>query len=149
MKPATITIKNSNYSPSHKNGAPYISVSFEGYQEGQGNPCDSEEEANEIVKKIQERYKDKYKIKIIDNREGQDRQNYTDTQDRENYIQQTKPIIAAEGLQALNDEEMAYPKASSLKIEQPADSRLPCTCPYRKNKMNAHCFMCSYCGGQI
>jgi len=61
-KKATITLSNGiNY-----NGEKYISVGFEGHNEGSGSPCKTEAEALERVKEIQEQYKEKYQITIID-----------------------------------------------------------------------------------
>lgn len=66
---ATITIDpNRKYDISHKNGARFTSVDFWGHNEGQSGPYDSEEEVEEQIKYLIERYKDKYNIEIIDKR---------------------------------------------------------------------------------
>ena len=45
-----------------------FSVDFWGWNEGSGTPCKNKEEVDEQVKFLINKHKDKYKIKIVDNR---------------------------------------------------------------------------------
>jgi hypothetical protein len=70
---ATITISFSNYSvdlPENntKKGDKFISVSFDGHNEGSGSGYDTEQEVDEAIIRLQRQHEANYSIKIIDKR---------------------------------------------------------------------------------
>ena len=67
-KKAKLTIKKGNYAPSHKNGAEYISVDFEGHNEGSCGGHDTPQEAEEQVQYLLKKHSQEYEIEIIDKR---------------------------------------------------------------------------------
>lgn len=71
MREGVITISESNFSTNGEgfvNGQKFISVDFDGHNEGSGSPCLNEEEAQQEIKKLIERHRAIYTIKIIDER---------------------------------------------------------------------------------
>lgn len=62
-----IIISESTYTYEEKLGQPFISVDFEGHNEGCGFPCDTEEIANNTIEYLKERFSN-YNIEIIDKR---------------------------------------------------------------------------------
>jgi len=76
MKEAIITISEGIFS-NHENmgerrGKKFVSVDFEGFNEGSASPCDNEKEAQEQVELLLQKYGKTYKIKIIDKRIKED-----------------------------------------------------------------------------
>jgi hypothetical protein len=67
-KKGIIRIHNGIYTFEEKRGQGYVSVEFEGYNEGSGSPCDTEEEAQKHIEYLIEKHKDNYKIEVIDER---------------------------------------------------------------------------------
>lgn len=68
---ATITLSYSNYStdiPTQniKKGDRFISVDFEGHNEGSVSPCDTYEEMVKEIQYLKQKHEEKYKIIIID-----------------------------------------------------------------------------------
>lgn len=68
QRKATITLSWSNYNESveGKGGKQFVSVSFEGFQEGSSSPCDTEEEAQECVEALKKQHEEAYKIQVLD-----------------------------------------------------------------------------------
>ena len=71
MKKGIIEITNGTYDKSHKNGKPYISVSFWGHNEGESSPCDTAQEAEEHIEFLLKKHRAEYDITIKDNRQKQ------------------------------------------------------------------------------
>ena len=72
-KTGIITINaDYNYVKSVKNGAKFISVGFNGHNEGSGTPCDTTEIAEREIKYLIKLHEEKYKIVIVDKRIKQD-----------------------------------------------------------------------------
>lgn len=72
---ATITLSEDFFSVDGNNGFndfkkgdKFISVRFEGFNEGSSSPCINEEEANKHLRELVEEHQKKYNIKIIDER---------------------------------------------------------------------------------
>ena len=102
MRKATITIKENNYSTDIKKsdgtilpkGTKFISVDFEGYQEGSGSPCDSEEEAQQVIKKIMLDKEGEYDFKIIDERKNETIEpRYGDERESETIAEPIKQLV--------------------------------------------------------
>lgn len=73
---AKIIIGESTYKCADKEGQPFISVDFEGWNEGSGSPCDTWEEAQKHIEDLKKRYSETYDIKVIDERPREKKYGY-------------------------------------------------------------------------